>query len=336
MSLNRTAWILILSQQTVDFHFQLMARCLSPTSVPFLACGGSGRPRCHLAARCHVWADADPGPPSPGLLPLHGGAPTGLGCGPWWGEAEEGGGVLATDSSTLAVLRSAAEGKSCAFEVGTSESLFTQAGEGGGAGLLHKNACVMTGAAERRNALHNPNTVEAGPRLRWQPSLPIYFSSLSTQSPALSVVHSIPGKMKNGLCFYLWLQIYPYLPAEYLRPVRMKSKTVNYFTSVIRLFRENSKSRRARPCPSDAVQLFLICSWWFAGVALYIPCLWPGEGSALSENVFIFCNAALPFIRAAQDCCICVTRLFPAPSVLAEVAGFYSTICFDSPRCQTF
>lgn len=108
-----------------------MARCLSPTSVPFLACGGSGRPHCHLAAHCHVWADADPGPPSPGLLLLHGGAPTGLGCGPWWGEAEEGGGVLATDSSTLAVLRSAAEGKSCAFEVGTSESLFTQAGEGG-------------------------------------------------------------------------------------------------------------------------------------------------------------------------------------------------------------
>lgn len=120
---------------TVDFHFQLMARCLSPTSVPFLACGGSGRLRCHLAAHCHVWADAGPGPPSPGLLLLllHGGAPTGLGCGPWWGKAEEGGGVgvLTTDSSTLAVLRSTAEGKSCAFEVGTSESLFTQAGEGG-------------------------------------------------------------------------------------------------------------------------------------------------------------------------------------------------------------
>lgn len=29
------------------------------------------------------------------------------------------------------VLRSAAEGKSCAFEVGTSESLFTQGGGGG-------------------------------------------------------------------------------------------------------------------------------------------------------------------------------------------------------------
>lgn len=239
-----------------------MARCLSPTSVPFLACGGSGRPRCHLAAHCHVWADAGPGPPSPGLLLLllHGGAPTGLGCGPWWGKAEEDGGVgvLATDSSTLAVLRSAAEGKSCAFEVGTSESLFTQAGEGG-AGPMHKNACVMTGAAERRNAIHNPNTVEAGPRLRWQPFLPIYFSSLSTQSPALSVAHSIPGKMKNGLCFYLWLEIYRYLPAQYLHPMWMKSKTVNYFTSVICLFRENSKSRRARPySASDVVQLFTL------------------------------------------------------------------------------
>lgn len=246
--------------------------------------------------------------------------------------------MLATDSSTLAVLRSAAEGKSCAFEVGTSESLFTQAGEGGGAGLLHKNACVMTGATERRNALHNPNTVEAGPRLRWQPFLPIYFSSLSTQSPALSVVHSIPGKMKNGLCFYLWLQIYPYLPAEYLRPVWMKSKTVNY---LLQSFVYSGKIQRAGVLGPTVLQTqfsfsLLICSWWFAGVALYIPCLWPGEGSALSENVFIFCNAALPFISAAQDCCICVTRLFPVPSVLAEVTGFYSTICFDSPHCQTF
>lgn len=146
----------------------------------------------------------------------------------------------------------------CVWSRDLREPVYSGRG-GGGAGLLHKNACVMTGAAERRNALHNPNTVEAGPRLRWQPFLPIYFSSLSTQSPALSVVHSIPGKMKNGLCFYLWLQIYPYLPAEYLHPVWMKSKTVNYFTSVIRLFRENSESRRARPCcPSDAVQLFTL------------------------------------------------------------------------------
>lgn len=79
-------------------------------------------------------------------------------------------------------------------------------GEGGGAGLLHKNACVMTGAAERRNALHNPNTVGAGPGPRWQPFLPIYFSSLSTQSPALSVALNIPGKMKNAKSFYLWLE----------------------------------------------------------------------------------------------------------------------------------
>lgn len=119
------------------------------------------------------------------------------------------------------VLRSAAEGKSCVFEVGTSESLFTQEG-GGGAGPLHKNACVMTGAAERRNALHNPNTVGAAPGLRWQPFLPIYFSSLSTQSLALSVALSIPGKVKNGLCFYLWLEISKYLPAQYLHPVWMK------------------------------------------------------------------------------------------------------------------
>lgn len=68
---------------TVDFHSRLMASCLSPTSVPFLACGGSGWPRCHLAAQCHVWAGAGWGPlPSPGLLLLHGGAPMGLGCGP--------------------------------------------------------------------------------------------------------------------------------------------------------------------------------------------------------------------------------------------------------------
>ncbi len=71
-----------------------MASCLSPTSVPFLACGDSGWPRCHLAAQCHVWAAAGWGPlPSPGLLLLHGGAPMGLGCGPGWGEAEEGWGA---------------------------------------------------------------------------------------------------------------------------------------------------------------------------------------------------------------------------------------------------
>ena len=43
---------------TVDFHSRLMVSCLSPTSVPFLACGGSGWPHCHLAAQCHVWAGA--------------------------------------------------------------------------------------------------------------------------------------------------------------------------------------------------------------------------------------------------------------------------------------
>lgn len=122
------------------------------------------------------------------------------------------------------VLRSAAEGKSCAFEVGTSESLFTQGGEGG-AGPQHKNACVMTGAAEWRNALHNPNTVGAGPGQRWQPFLPIYFSSLSTQSLALSVALSIPGKMKNGLHFYLWLEISKYLLRWYLNPMWMKYNT---------------------------------------------------------------------------------------------------------------
>ena len=157
--------------------------------------------------------------PSPRLLLLlaYGGAPLGLGCGPGvgWGEARSrrrrwG---LAADWSTLVVLRSAAEGKSCAFEVGTSESLFTQEGEGE-AGPLHKNACVMTGAAERRNALHNPNTVGAGPGLRWQPFLPIYLSSLSTQSLALSVALSIPGKLKNGLRFYLWLDISKYSPVS--------------------------------------------------------------------------------------------------------------------------
>lgn len=75
---------------TVDFHSRLMASCLSPTSVPFLACGGSGWPPCHLTAQCHVWAGAGWGPlPSPGLLLLllHGAAPMGLGCG--WGLAAD-------------------------------------------------------------------------------------------------------------------------------------------------------------------------------------------------------------------------------------------------------
>lgn len=48
--------------------------------------------------------------------------------------------------------------------------------------------------------------------------------------------------MKNGLCFYLWLQIYPYLPAEYLRPVWMKSKTVNY---LLQSFVYSGKIQRA-------------------------------------------------------------------------------------------
>lgn len=63
----------------VDFHSRLMASCLSSTSVPFLACGGSGWPCCHLATCGQVtgW-----GPLFPGLL-LHGGAPMGLGHG--WG-----------------------------------------------------------------------------------------------------------------------------------------------------------------------------------------------------------------------------------------------------------
>ena len=210
-----------------------MASCLSFTSVPYLACGGSGWPRCHLAALCHVWAGARRGPlPSPGLL-LHGGAPLGLGHRPrvdWRGR-----GGSSADWSTLAVLRSAAEGKSCAFDVGTSESLFTQEGEGG-AGPLHKNACVMTGAAERRNALHNPNTVGAGPQLRWQPFLPIYFSSLSTQSMALSAALSIPGKMRNGLHFYLWLEISKCLPAKYLHPMWIKYRKCDIYFRVNHLF----------------------------------------------------------------------------------------------------
>lgn len=79
-----------------------------------------------------------------------------------------------------------------AFEVGTSENLFTQEGEGELA-PPHKNACVMAGAAGRRNALHNPNTVGAQPGLMWQPFL-IYFSSLCPPSLALSVARRIPGK----------------------------------------------------------------------------------------------------------------------------------------------
>lgn len=96
---------------------------------------------------------------------------------------------------------------------------------GGRAGPVHKNACVMMGVAEGRNALHNPNTVGAGPQQRWQPFLPIYFSSLSTQSPALSAALSIPGKMKSGPCFYLWLEISMHVPEQYLHPEQMKSKT---------------------------------------------------------------------------------------------------------------
>lgn len=67
----------------VDFHSRLVAGCLSPTSVPFLACGGSGWPRCHLAAQCHVWAGAGRGPRLPGCCT--GLAPVGPGCGPGWG-----------------------------------------------------------------------------------------------------------------------------------------------------------------------------------------------------------------------------------------------------------
>lgn len=96
----------------------------------------------------------------------------------------------------------------------------------------------MTGAAERRNALHNPNTVGAGPRLRWQPFLPIYFSSLSTQSLALSVALNISGKMKNGLHFYLWLEI-----SKYLHPIWMKCKNCEFFFAfIIYLFRGSAQS----------------------------------------------------------------------------------------------
>lgn len=111
----------------VDFHSRHMLRCLSPTSVPYLACGRSGWPCCHLATQCHVWAGVGWGP-LPSTV-LHGWAPVGLGCGPRMGCRRSGWG-LAADWSTLVVLRIAAEGKSCAFEVGTSESLFTQEGEG--------------------------------------------------------------------------------------------------------------------------------------------------------------------------------------------------------------
>lgn len=114
----------------------------------------------------------------------------------------------ANDWSTLAVLRSAAGG------VGGWWSLRfwsrdlrkpVYSGRGGRAGLPHKNACVMTGAAKRRNALHNPNTVGARPGLMWQPFL-IYFSSFCPHSPALSVARNIPGKNVK-LHFYLWLRV---------------------------------------------------------------------------------------------------------------------------------
>lgn len=164
----------------------------------------------------------------------------------------------------------------------------------------------MTGAAERRNVLHNPNTVAARPWLRWQPFLPIYFSSLSTQSLALSVAQSIPGKMKNGLCFYLWLEIYQYLPAQYLHPMWMKYKTVNYFTSVIYLFSENSKGTRALLYfPSDAhtqsalswiiVQLFTLNMFWVVcnGYFLYSMNLARWELHWDIWDVFIFSTAAV-------------------------------------------
>lgn len=88
---------------TVDFHSRMMASCLSPTSVPFLAlrwlwlallpplphsatCGQSlAGGLSHLLGCC--W--------------LHGGAPMGLGCGPGVGvraEEEERGARLLTEA----------------------------------------------------------------------------------------------------------------------------------------------------------------------------------------------------------------------------------------------
>lgn len=112
-----------------------MASCLSPTSVPFLACGSSGWPCCHLATQCHVWAGAGWGPLPSTVLPTAAAWSGSRGTGLWARDGvrqkwRRSGWGLAADWSTLAVLRSAAEGKSCAFEVGTSESLFTQEGEG--------------------------------------------------------------------------------------------------------------------------------------------------------------------------------------------------------------
>lgn len=118
---------------TVDFHSSLMAHYLLPTSVPFLVCGrpwrplalvDAGWPSCQLAAQCHVWAGSGWGPVC--LLLLCGGALRAQGSGP--GKVEGGKGVD-VDRSTLPFLRNAAEGKSCAFEVGTLEGLFTQRGE---------------------------------------------------------------------------------------------------------------------------------------------------------------------------------------------------------------
>lgn len=191
-----------------------MARCLPFTSVLFLACGVSGCPRCHLATQRHVWAAPGEGGPSVSWAAVaaaarwcsHGTRQWALeGLRQKWRRRRWG---PANDWSTLAVLRSAAGG------VGGWWSLRfwsrelrkpVYSGRGGRAGLPHKNACVMTGAAERRNALHNPNTVGAIPGLMWQPFL-IYLSSFCPHSPALSVARNIPGK--NGkLHFYLWLRV---------------------------------------------------------------------------------------------------------------------------------
>lgn len=87
----------------------------------------------------------------------------------------------------------------------------------------------MTGAAERRNALHNPNSVGAGPRLRWQPFLSIYFSSCSTQSLALSAAISIPGKMRNGLRVYLWIEISKCVPSKTKSPSSPGADEIEFF-----------------------------------------------------------------------------------------------------------
>lgn len=184
----------------VDFHSRHMLRCLSPTSVPFLACGNSGWPCCHLATQCHVWAGVGWGP-LPSTV-LHGWAPLGLGCGPRMGCRRSGCGAGCWLKHTSSLKDCCWGEVLCVWSRDLREPVYS--GRGGGAVRLHKNACVMTGAVERRNALHNPNTVGARPGLRWQPFLPIYFSSFYTQSLALSVALSIPGKMKNALLFKAW------------------------------------------------------------------------------------------------------------------------------------